>query len=80
MEDTIMATVTNTVCVEQIGETAGDIWHLLYESGSLPLTKVIKKADAPRDVVMQALGWLAREGKLTIDEEGRKKIVSLVEA
>ncbi|MDH3716544.1 MAG: winged helix-turn-helix domain-containing protein [Planctomycetota bacterium] len=75
-----MATVTSTPGVEQIGETAGEIWHLLYESGSLPLTKIIKQADAPRDVVMQALGWLAREGKLTIDEERRKKIVSLVEA
>jgi hypothetical protein len=37
-----------------------------------------KDLDAPRDVLMQAIGWLAREDKLAIDEEGRnKKIVSL---
>ncbi|NIP85205.1 MAG: hypothetical protein GTO03_06455 [Planctomycetales bacterium] len=74
-----MATVTSTACVEQIGETAGAIWHLLYESGPLPLAKIVKDADAPRDVVMQAVGWLAREGKLGIEEQGRKKIISLVE-
>ncbi|NIL98347.1 MAG: hypothetical protein GTO62_14760 [Planctomycetales bacterium] len=75
-----MATATSTACIEQIGETAGEIWHLLYESGPLPLTKVVKLADAPRDVVMQAVGWLAREGKLLIEEDGRKKIVGLVES
>ena len=74
-----MATVTSTASVEQIGETAGAIWHVLYESGPLTLTQLVKEADAPRDVVMQAVGWLAREGKLSIEEDGRKKIVALVE-
>jgi len=31
----------------------------------------------PRDLVMQALGWLAREDKLSIEEEGRSRILSL---
>jgi hypothetical protein len=76
----VMAMATSVSnCVGQIGETAGLVWQLLDESGPLPLTKVVKKVDAPRDLVMQAIGWLAREEKLLIEEEKRSKIVSLVE-
>jgi Winged helix-turn-helix domain (DUF2582) len=72
-----MATAQHS-CVDQIGDVAGTIWHHLHENGPLSVTQVTKDIDAPRDVIMQALGWLAREDKLAIDEEGRnKKIVSL---
>jgi hypothetical protein len=67
-------------CVDQIGDTAGLVWHHLHENGPRTLTQLAKDIDAPRDVVMQAVGWLARESKLTIDEEGRtKKVVTLCE-
>jgi hypothetical protein len=70
------ATLTNLVC--EIGETAGEVWHVLNEGGSTSLTDLVKKVDAPRDTVMQALGWLAREEKIAIEYDGRKKTVSLV--
>ena len=41
------------------------------------MTQLAKDVDAPRDVIMQAVGWLAREDKLVIDEDRNKKIVSL---
>jgi hypothetical protein len=64
--------------VDQIGDIAGLLWHHLYENGPLSVTQLTKDIDAPRDVIMQAIGWLAREDKLMIDEEGRnKKVVSL---
>lgn len=67
-------------CVDQIGDTAGLIWQHLREIGPRTLTQLTKDIDAPRDVIMQALGWLAREDKLSIEEEGRsKKIVTLRE-
>ena len=72
-----MATAMHPCCVEQIGETAGMIWHLLNDNGPLPVTRLVKEADAPRDLVMQALGWLAREDKISIEEESRAKVVSL---
>ena len=62
-----------------VGETAGAIWQLLDERGSLATTQIIKEIDAPRDQIMQSIGWLAREGKLTIREEGRRKIVTLLD-
>jgi len=69
--------MTETEAVEQIGETAGVVWHLLNDNGPLPVTKLVKEVEAPRDMVMQALGWLAREGKITVDEEGRSRVISL---
>jgi hypothetical protein len=63
--------------VEQIGETAGDVWRLLTDRGSLSMAQIVKQLDAPRDLVMMALGWLAREDKIAIDNESRGRTVSL---
>ncbi len=72
-----MASATDVSCVNQIGETAGAIWRALDEQGPLTITRLVKDIDAPRDVVMQSLGWLAREHKIEIEEEGRTRTVSL---
>jgi hypothetical protein len=66
-------------CLTQIGETAGTIWQILNTKGSLTIAKLVKEIEAPRDVVMQGLGWLAREDKISIDEEARTRVVSLKE-
>ena len=63
--------------VEQIGETAGLVWKILSENESLSMAKLVKAVGGPRDVVMQALGWLAREDKIWIEEDGRTRMVSL---
>jgi len=64
-------------CVAQIGEVAGLVWRVLSEQGPLSLAKLVKAVGQPRDLVMQAVGWLAREGKVNINDEGRNRIVSL---
>ena len=43
----------------------------------MSLTKLAKQIDTPRDVVMQAIGWLAREEKISIEDESRSKVISL---
>jgi hypothetical protein len=72
-----MSTAHGSSTIDQIGEVAGHIWHLLNQQGSLSLTRIVRDVDAPRDVVMQAIGWLAREEKIAIEEEARSKVVSL---
>ncbi len=72
-----MAAIKNASLLDQIGETAGDVWHALVEHGQLTLTQLAKEIDAPRDRVMQAVGWLAREEKVRIDEQSRKRMISL---
>jgi hypothetical protein len=65
--------------VQQIGETAGAVWHALHENGPLTLAKLEKQLGVNRDLVMQAVGWLAREGKIEISESKRAKVVALKE-
>jgi hypothetical protein len=72
-----MATVTSNSCVEEIGQTAGEVWRMLQDQGSMSMAKLVKAMDEPRDSVMQAIGWLARENKLNIEEDGRTRIISL---
>jgi hypothetical protein len=63
--------------VAHIGEIAGVVWSVLSENGPLSMAKLVKAVGEPRDRVMQALGWLARENKLWIEEDGRTRMVSL---
>jgi hypothetical protein len=57
--------------IDTIGATAGTVWRFLRDSGPATLAAIEKGIDAPRSVVAMALGWLAREGKLRTEQEGR---------
>ncbi|NUQ63021.1 MAG: winged helix-turn-helix domain-containing protein [Pirellulales bacterium] len=72
-----MSTTDSNASIARIGQAAGAVWHTLAENGPLTLTKLVEATGQPRDTVMQALGWLAREDKISIEEDGRKRIVSL---
>ncbi len=63
--------------VEQIGHAAGSVWHALASGGPQSLAKLVKGAAIPRDLVLQAIGWLAREDKLAIDDTKRGRIYRL---
>lgn len=63
---------------EKIGITAGKIWHYLKSNGETSYAdlkkKVVgRKVSMPDTIVSSAIGWLAREGKLSINEHGRGK-------
>jgi hypothetical protein len=62
---------------ELIGQTAGKVWKVLSDRGEQTLTGVKKAIDGPDDVTMAAVGWLARENKLTFETNGRTITVSL---
>ncbi len=66
-------------CLHEIGETAGQVWQALNKKGSLSVAKLVEHVGGNRDVVMQAVGWLAREGKLEINETKRGKTLALKE-
>ena len=53
------------------------MWRTLVEKGPLSLAKLVKEVNEPRDVVMQAVGWLAREDKVWIEEESRTRVIYL---
>lgn len=74
-----MATAASTSCTSEIGASAGVIWKVLSEKGPMDLNKLVKAVGEPRDAVMMAIGWLAREDKLFFEENGRKCVVALHE-
>ncbi len=54
--------------IEDIGKTAGEIWTFLSsQSEAVNLAKLKKNVSAPSTILMMALGWLAREDKLSIE-------------
>lgn len=62
---------------EQIGQVAGDLWRLLDKQGGQTLVSIKKAVDAPNDLVLAAIGWLAREDKLEFAASGRSLKISL---
>jgi hypothetical protein len=76
MEGTVPLSVS---CKAAIGFTAGKVWHALHDQGPMSLRKLVLAIDEPRDLVLQAVGWLAREDKIEIEETGRGKVISLKE-
>jgi len=73
-----MATIVPVSYVPSIGETAGVIWQVLLKNkGPMTMAKLVKTIGEPRDTAMLALGWLAREGKVAIDDKGHSREISL---
>jgi hypothetical protein len=64
--------------VESVGAVAGHVWRYLHENGPVTLSKLAREIEAPRDLVMQGVGWLAREGKIAFHEGPRSKTISLL--
>ncbi len=65
---------------DRIGLAAGDIWQCLQkEGGSASLAKVREKTGLDTESAYLALGWLAREEKISIEKRGRSVRISLTE-
>ncbi|MDO5523814.1 MAG: winged helix-turn-helix domain-containing protein [Bacteroidia bacterium] len=64
--------------VEKIGTNAGKVWTLLDEAGTQNVKELKKSAKLTDKDLYAALGWLAREGKVSLAEEEKELFVSLV--
>ena len=63
--------------ITRIGIAAGDIWHLLERLGKVSLQDIVKNIDAPREIVLMSIGWLAREGHVVLEGEAPDYLVFL---
>ncbi len=63
--------------VESIGTVAGTVWQFLSENEAVTLSRLAREIDVPRDLVMQGVGWLAREEKIDFIEGVRSKLITL---
>lgn len=67
---------------ETIGTNAGTVWVALSTAEALGLKQLKKITKLKDKEVYAAIGWLAREGKITIapaPEDEKELIVSLVQ-
>lgn len=64
--------------IDVIGNNAGLVWTVLSEKNSLPV-KALKKVTKLKDKeIYAAMGWLAREGKITFEETEEDLLVTLL--
>jgi len=63
--------------LDKIGKTAGAVWEILAEKGELPISQIPKTVNEKQDIVYQAVGWLAREGKIIYSRKKNSVSVSL---
>ncbi|MFN3919760.1 MAG: winged helix-turn-helix domain-containing protein [Methylohalobius sp.] len=62
---------------EEIGLAAGKIWHCLDRVGEASSSKLEAETGLNSKEVQRAIGWLAREGKLIIERDGRTEVFRL---
>lgn len=56
---------------EQIGTTAGAIWHALEAKGELSVPELKRAVQSKSPMFDWAIGWLAREDKIEFSNEKR---------
>lgn len=63
---------------EKIGTNAGRIWSYLSEAGEKDLKDVKKDCKLSDKELYAALGWLAREEKVFLKENGKDVAIGLI--
>ena len=62
---------------DSIGKSAGAIWKFLNKNGPTSVSKVSTETGINKNEVQRAIGWLAREEKIIIEQKGRTETISL---
>jgi len=60
-----------------VGSAAGVLWNSLNTGGEMSVTQLAKTTELDSKTIQRAIGWLAKEDKLTIALKGRTEIVAL---
>ena len=64
---------------DKVIEIAGKAWRFLGQNGQTNVGQLAKSLKEKDEVVLQAIGWLAREDKIDYTIKNRRTFVSLVE-
>ncbi len=64
---------------EKVIEIAGKTWRYLGQNGETDVARLGRALKEKDTVVLQALGWLAREDKINYSIKNRRTFVALVE-
>jgi len=61
----------------KVGETAGRVWEMLKNKDKVEISALARMLKEKTVVVYQAVGWLAREDKISYHVKGNKIYISL---
>ncbi len=64
--------------IETIGTNAGKVWTALEKKGRQNIKDVRKATKLTEKDTYAALGWLAREGKITLEKNDKDVFISLI--
>jgi len=64
---------------ERVGLTAGSIWHYLAENGATSVAKLVRELTEEEKIIQRSIGWLAQEGKITLEAIDRVETIALKE-
>ena len=64
---------------DKVIEAAGKTWRFLGQNGETSVGALSKSMQEKPEVIMQAVGWLAREDKINYSVKNRRTFVSLVD-
>ncbi|MDD5463117.1 MAG: winged helix-turn-helix domain-containing protein [Methylococcales bacterium] len=63
---------------ERIGLIAGRIWHYLARNGATSVAKLVRELPEEEEKIIQcSIGWLAQEGKITLESIDRVETIAL---
>ncbi|MDD5276627.1 MAG: winged helix-turn-helix domain-containing protein [Methylovulum sp.] len=60
-----------------IGDAAGKVWEYLDKNGPSSVSKVATETGLNKTDIQRAIGWLAKEDKLSVEMKGRTETLSL---
>lgn len=63
--------------ITEIGIVAGEIWNFLDKNQSAPVDTIVDSLHRSRDLVLMSLGWLAREGHVSLSPTKNGLVASL---
>jgi len=63
---------------DSIGNSAGLIWKFLNDNGPSSANKISTATGLGKNDLQRGIGWLACEGKLSFEMNGRTEAISLV--
>jgi len=75
-----VAVISEMTIPDRVGSTAGSIWHYLTENGATSVAKMLRELSEEEKIIQRSIGWLAQEGKITLDTRGRVETIALKES
>ena len=74
---TPVAAASEMIVTDRVGSTAGSIWHYLNDNGATSVAKLIRELSEEEKIIQRSIGWLAQEGKISLDTIERVETITL---